>query len=67
MRVDSTSDPHYLQVNIKASKTDLFRQGVFVYLGQTNVDVYPVAAILAYMMLRGSAPGPFFDLPVGDT
>ena len=67
VRVDSTSDPHYLQVNIKASKTDPFRQDVFVYLGRTNVDVYPVANILAYMVLRGSAPGPFFNLLMGDT
>ena len=67
VRVDSTSDPHYLQVNIKASKTDPFRQDVFVYLGRTNVDVYPVVNILAYMVLRGSAPGPFFNLLMGDT
>ena len=48
VRVDNTSDPHYLQVNIKASKTDPFHQGVFEYLGRTNVDVCPVAAVLAY-------------------
>ena len=60
-----TSDPHYLQVNIKASKTDPFHQGVFVYLGRTNVDVCPVAAVLAYMVIRGPAPDPFFRFEDG--
>lgn len=32
-----------------------------MYLGQTNVDVCQVAAILAHMVLCGSAPGPFFQ------
>ena len=65
VRVDNISDPHYLQVNIKASKTDPFRQGVFVYLGRTNVDVCPVAAVLSYMVIRGPAPGPFFQFEDG--
>ena len=63
--MDNTSDPHYLQVNIKASKTDPFHQGVFVYLGRTNVDVCPVAAVLAYMVIRGPAPDPFFRFEDG--
>ena len=35
VQVDNTSNPQYIQVNIKVSKTDPFRQGVFVYLGRT--------------------------------
>jgi hypothetical protein len=65
VRVDNTSDPQYIQVNIKASKTDPFRQGVFVYLGRSQGDVCPVAAVLSYMVLRGSAPGPFFRFADG--
>ena len=65
VRVDNTSNPQYVQVNIKASKTDPFRQGVFVYLGRTKVDACPVAAVLAYIVLRGPAPGPFFQFADG--
>ncbi len=54
VRVDSTADPHYLEVHIKASKTDPFRQGVFVYHGHTSTRLCPVTAILAYMVLRGT-------------
>ena len=65
VRVDNTSNPQYIQVNIKTSKTDPFRRGVLVYLGSTNGDVCPVAAVLAYIVLRGSAPGLFFRFAVG--
>ena len=36
-----------------------------MYLGRTNVDVCPVAAVLAYMVIRGPAPGPFFRFEDG--
>lgn len=65
VQVDSTTDPRYLQVHIKASKTDPFRQGVFIYLGRTNADVCLVAAILAYMVLWGPEVGPFFRFADG--
>ena len=42
------------------SKTDPFRQGVFIYLGKTGNDLCPVAAVTAYLPARGRAPGPFF-------
>ena len=60
VRVDSTSAPQYLEVRIKASKTDLFRKGVLVYLGRTDKELCPVAAVLSYMVLWGEAAGPFF-------
>ena len=60
VRVDSTENPQFLEVAIKASKTDPFRKGVTVYLGRTNNDLCPVSAILAYMVQRGSEAGPFF-------
>lgn len=43
-------------------KTDPFQPDSFVYLGRTNVDVGPVAAILAYMVLYGSAPDMYIIL-----
>ena len=60
VRVDNTSSPSYLEIYIKASKTDPFRQGVRVYLGKSNTDICPVASVLAYMVVRGPRQGPFF-------
>ena len=47
-------------MTIKASKTDPFRKGVAVYLGASGAELCPVAAVLNYMVSRGSQPGPFF-------
>ena len=60
VRVDNTSSPSYLEIYIKASKTDPFWQGVRVYLGKSNTDICPVASVLAYMVVRGPRQGPFF-------
>ena len=58
--VNSQSSPSYLVVNIKASKTDPFRQGVQIHLGRTNSKLCSVVAILSYMVKRGTSDGPFF-------
>ena len=58
-------NPQYLEVRIKVSKTDSFRKGVTVYLGRTEQEVCPVAAILGYMVRRGQANGPFFKFSDG--
>ena len=58
--IDSRNNPTVVRVHIKASKTDPFRQGVFIYLGKTGNDLCPVAAVTAYLAARGRAPGPFF-------
>ena len=58
--VDNTIAPTFLQVRIKASKTDQFRRGVSVFLGMTGCELCPVAAMLDYMVRRGSTPGLFF-------
>ena len=50
VKIDSTSSPSFVQVKIKASKTDVFRKGVSVYLGITGTTLCPVAAILGYMV-----------------
>ena len=36
IRVDNRAAPSFLQVQIKASKTDLFCHGVTIYIGATN-------------------------------
>ena len=60
VKADNIATPQYIEVTIKASKTDPFRKGVTVYLGSTGAALCPVAAILRYMVTRGSRPGPFF-------
>lgn len=51
--LDSYSEPSVVRVHIKASKTDLFYQGVFIYLGKTGNDLCPVAAVTGYLAARG--------------
>ena len=63
--IDSRSNPSVVRMHIKASKTDPFRQGVFIYLGKTGNDICPVAAVTAYLAARGRAPGPFFHFQSG--
>ena len=58
--MDNTADPQYLEVHIKASKTDPFCHGVSIYLGRSQADLCPVSAVLAYMVLNDTTPGPFF-------
>ena len=51
VKLDSRIKPSYLIVQIKASKTDVFRKGNTVYLGITGTELCPVAAIVNYMVL----------------
>ena len=63
--VNDVAHPKFLEVRLKASKTDPFRLGVSVFLGHTESDLCPVAAVLAYMVVRGVSPGPFFRFADG--
>ena len=56
--IDSHSNPTLVQLHLKQSKTDQFRQGAFIYLSRTGTDLCPVSALLAYLAIRGDAPGP---------
>lgn len=58
IKVDNPRNPQSLQIRIKASKTDPFRQGVAIYVGRTNMPLCPVAS---YMMQRGNKPDPAFS------
>ena len=59
-RVNDYITPLFLEVRIKASKTDPYRQGVSIYLGRVVGKLCPVAANLDYMVRRGVRNGPFF-------
>lgn len=60
IQVDSTSNPTYLTVTLRRSKTDPFGQGCTLYIGKTDSRTCPVTAILAYLSLRSPAAGPLF-------
>ena len=60
VRVNDRSRPQWLEVRIKASKTDPFRQGVTIFVGATGRWLCPVASVLAYMVQRTNRPGPLF-------
>ena len=57
---DNLSKPTVLQIHIKGSKTDQWRQGAFLVVGHTNSHICPVKAVLAYMAVRGFKEGPLF-------
>ena len=42
---DSQTDPAVVQVHIKASKTDPFRKGEYVYLERTGNDQWQVTLL----------------------
>ena len=58
--IDSHQNPTSIWVTLKQSKTDPFRQGMSIYMGKTNSDLCPVAAILAYIAIRPPMHGPLF-------
>ena len=64
--VDDPNKPQAVIIHLKRSKTDPFRSGVSIYLTQTFKDLYPVEALLAYLHIRGKAPGPLFWLEDGN-
>ena len=63
--VDNQTAPHTLQVRLKQSKTDPFRQGIYLFVGKTGSDLCPVSAVLAYLAVRGKNEGPLFTYQDG--
>ena len=58
--IDNVKSPTLLQVHLKASKTDPFREGVDVYVGKSGNDIYPISAMSVYLSSRGGQDGPLF-------
>ena len=57
---DNPQSPQVLAIHLKVSKTDQLGKGVDASISRTNTPVCAVAAVLAYMAIRGTAAGPFF-------
>ena len=60
---DVPSQPTVVQLRLKQSKTDPFRQGVNIYLGATNCTLCPVTALLNFLAISGQADGPRSNTP----
>lgn len=58
--VDLDVSPLCLRVRIKASKTDTFRKGCFVYIVRGEYPLCTIHSLLDYRSLRGDDPGPLF-------
>ena len=60
--IDKKVEPSVMQITIKQSKTDPFRQGINQFLGITEHVVCPVKVILPCLVLRGKKDGPYLLL-----
>ena len=60
--LDNRQAPEIVQLHIKQSKIDPFRNGADIYLGRTHHDTCPVEPILPYLAIRGKQPDPLFVL-----
>jgi len=58
--VDNRKRPRLLQLLLKESKTDPFKNGVKVCIGATDTLVCPIKAILSYFGKKNKQPGPLF-------
>ena len=61
------SSPRYMLVQLKVSKTDLFRKGQTIVIGKANSHLCPLSAMLAYLESRTPFPttGPLFTFQSG--
>ncbi len=60
LAIVNPQNPSAVRIHLKQSKTDQLRKGIDVFVGRTNDDLCPVAAMLAYVAVRGGGPGPLF-------
>ena len=63
--VDDVQQPTLMKIHIKASKTDQTKVGIDLYVGRTENTICPIAAMLAYLAVRGHTVGPLFLLQDG--
>ena len=63
--IDSYTSPSLLQIRVKMSKTDQFKQGTSVFLAASHNELCPVAALLSYLVSRPPGEGPLFQFTDG--
>ena len=52
--------PSMLSINLKHSKTDQERKGMKIIIGKTGDDLCAISAMLNFLKVRRSYPGPLF-------
>ena len=57
---DCKINPSFIQLSLKASKTDPFRKGVEIVMGRTQDELCPVRAMFSYLQMRGEGEGALF-------
>ena len=65
LTLNDHQNPTILQVRLKQSKTDPFQAGHSIYIGRTDNELCPVAAMLSYLSVRGRSHGPLFQFSDG--
>lgn len=58
--VDNRDNPTFITVTLRRHKTDQYGTGTTIVIGRTGDSLCPVAAILTYLAIRSSVPGPLF-------
>ena len=61
----TTSNPGYMAIQVKISKTDPFCTGHTILIGKTNQSLCPVKAMKTYLQDRANTPGPLFQYQSG--
>ena len=62
---DSHTNPTIVSLHLRHSKTDIFGVGAWVHMGRVDGPICPVKALLGYLAVRGTAPGPLFRFADG--
>ena len=65
--VDSHTRPSLVTLHLSQSKTDIFGFVATIYLACVAGPMCPVKALLPYLVLWGSSPGPLFLFRDGST
>lgn len=63
--VDDHNKPTCISLFLRRSKTDPYGKEITLFVGATGSLLFLVAAILAYLAIRPSTPGPLFLLSSG--
>ena len=65
VQADALVDPSFFKIHVRCSKTDPFRMGCDIYVGQGNSVICPVVVIGNFQALRSPLPGPLFSYADG--
>ncbi len=60
IRIDKAPIPDTVYLNLPRSKTDQFGKGCCIIFARSDCELCPVAALMGYLHVRGSSPGPLF-------